>query len=90
MAGVAKLRFFLDKQFLVLSSMSHMAGKTFPFGRGWFVGHCRRSSFVGMTAKAEFSALLCKEGRILRSMGIMTSPALSPLERKMFDITTCL
>jgi len=65
MAGVAELWFFLDKQLLILSGMSHMAGKTFPFGYGWFVFHCQRPFFVDMTGKAEFSALLCEEDRIL-------------------------
>jgi len=80
MARVAELRFFLEKQLLVLGGMSHMAGKTFLFGCNRFVGHCRRFFFVGMTGMAEFPALFCQEGRILGSMGIMTTLALPPLK----------
>ena len=61
--------------------MPHMAGKAFPFGGDRFVAHCRRFFLVCMTGIAEFPALLCEEGRILGSMGIMTTLTLPPLER---------
>ena len=70
--------------------MSHMAGKTFPVGGDHLMGYSDRHVFVGMTGKAELSALLCQQSQVLRGMGIMTGATLSLLKGHVLDIATSL
>ena len=80
MATVAKLRFLCREELLVLGSVTHMAGKTFPVGCYHFMGDFKFHPFLCMTAKAKLPALFGEKDRVLRTMGSVAGFALSFLK----------